>query len=940
MENTRGSEWHKWDLHLHTASSYDSPYKSEDADELLCKALNANDISAVAITDHFKIDKDRIFHLRELAPNIVFFPGVELRTDKGANNLHLILIFSNEIDLDVLSADFEAIMLRTKSKSRDSDETIYWNYEDIVDFCKMHNGLLSIHAGKKSNGIDKEISNALPVKEAIKADIAEFVDFFEVGRKTDIETYNKYVFKDIEEKPIIICSDCHDPRNYTAKESLWIKGKLTFSGLMQCIYQPSERIYIGTIPPALDRVNKNKKANIALLAVSKKENAKNDDVCWFDVKLPLNSGLVAIIGNKGSGKSAFADIIGQLCKCKTMDSASFLNDNRFRKMPKNYAADYAAKITWLDGHEEEADLSSKDYDTTIEDAQYLPQKYIEEVCNDIGNVFQQEINKVIYSYVDRTERANTTNLEELVLAKSQDINLEIAEKQKDIHKLNIQIIALEKKKTSQYQEYVRDSLKKYQENLERHERSKPIEVQKPLPENQNDDYQNNLNIVNLEIEELNARIENTKDEITKINLEISDAQQLILKMQALKKEYDVIEALLKDFASKSNLDSVNQNIKIKLPLETIVNFRNKLLTEKLIKQLELNGNELQKGLLKKLEEAHQKKKDIISNADSEEKKYQKYLQDLKDWENEKRRIIGDIESEECLNYFERENEYLQDNIDAEYAVLRQNRDALFLQVYQLKKKLVGVFEEIYSPVEVEIRKLLGELDETIAFEAEMQMIQSNFAEQVLSLISQRYAGLFKGKVEASNKMSKLLKRTDFNNESSVVELVNNIMLAVDEDIDNSERKIMDKETLYDFLYDLNYLDVSFKLKMGERDLEELSPGERGIVLLIFYLALSQNSIPIIIDQPEDNLDNQSVYNKLVPCICAAKQKRQVIIVTHNPNIAVACDAEQIICCRMDKNTHTISYNSGAIEDDEIKNSVVDILEGTMPAFDLRRRKYV
>ena len=940
MENTRGSEWHKWDLHLHTASSYDSPYKGEDADELLCKTLNDNDISAVAITDHFKIDKDRILHLRELAPNIVFFPGVELRTDKGANNLHLILIFSNETDLDVLSADFEAIMLRTKSKSRDSDETIYWSYEDIVDFCRSHNGLLSIHAGKKSNGIDKEISNALPVKEAIKADIAEFVDFFEVGRKSDIEAYHKYVFKDIEEKPIIICSDCHDPRNYTAKESLWIKGKLTFSGLMQCIYQPSERIYIGTIPPALDRVNKNKKANIALLAVNKKENAKNDDLCWFDVKLPLNSGLVAIIGNKGSGKSAFADIIGQLCKCKTMDSASFLNDNRFRKMPKNYAADYVAKITWLDGHEEETDLGSKNYDTTIEDAQYLPQRYIEEVCNDIGNVFQQEINKVIYSYVDRTERTNTTNLEELVLAKSQDINLEIAEKQKDIHKLNIQIIALEKKKTSQYQEYVRDSLKKYQENLERHEKSKPIEVQKPLPENQNNDYQNNLNKVNLEIEELNDKIENTKDEITKINVEISDAQQLILRMQALKKEYDVVDALVKDFALKNNLDIVNQNVSIKLPLETIVNFKNKLSTEKVIKQLELNGNELQEGLLKKLEKAYQKKKDIISNADSEEKKYQKYLQDLKDWENEKRRIIGDNESEECLNYFERENEYLRDNIDAEYTVLRQNRDSLFLQVYQLKKKLVGIFEEIYSPVEVEMRKLLGELEETIAFEAEMQMIQNNFAEQVLSSISQRYAGLFKGKVEASNKMSKFLKQTDFNDESSVVELVKNIMLVVDEDIDNSERKIMDKETFYDFLYDLNYLDVSFKLKMGGRDLEELSPGERGIVLLIFYLALSQNSIPIIIDQPEDNLDNQSVYNKLVPCICAAKQKRQVIIVTHNPNIAVACDAEQIICCSMDKNTHTISYNAGAIEDDEIKNSVVDILEGTMPAFDLRRRKYV
>lgn len=940
MENTRGSEWHKWDLHLHTASSYDSHYKGTDADELLCKTLIDNEISAVAITDHFKIDKDRILHLREIAPDIVFFPGVELRTDKGANNLHLILIFSNEIDINILSADFDAIMLRTKAKSKESEETIYWSFDDIVEFCKSHNGILSIHAGKKSNGIDKEISNALPVKEAIKADIAEHVDFFEVGRKEDIETYYKYVFKEIEEKPIIICSDCHDPRKYTVKESLWIKGKLTFSGLMQCIYQPSERIFIGTIPPLLDRVNKNKKANIDSLSVHKKENAKNDDVCWFDMNLPLNCGLVAIIGNKGSGKSAFSDIIGQLCKCKTMGSASFLNENRFRKMPKNYAADYTAGIRWLDGHKEDADLSSSDYGTIIEDAQYLPQKYIEEVCNDIGNVFQQEINKVIYSYVDRTERGNATNLEELVLAKSQGINLEISIKQNEIHEINTHIIALEKKKTSQYHTYIKDSLKKFQENLDRHEKSKPVEVQKPLQENHNNEYQDNLSKINLQIDNLNEEIERTKDEVTRINLEISETQQLISKLQVLKTDYDSVYVLVKEFAKKYNLEDLEEDFCIKLPLEVIMSHKNKLATEKIIKQIELTGNELQKGLVQKLEEAEEKKKAIISTSDAEEKKYQKYLQDLKDWEDEKRRIIGNSETDECLSFFKKEMEYLTERIEVDYATLRQRRDSIFREIYSLKKNLVTVYEEIYSPVEIEIRKLLGELEEAIAFEAEMQLIQDDFAEKVLSSISQRYAGIFKGKAEASNKMSKMLKQTDFNDETSILELVNNIIMAVDEDIDNSEKKILDKATFYDFLYSLNYLDVSFKLKMGGRDLEELSPGERGIVLLIFYLALSQNSMPIIIDQPEDNLDNQSVYNKLVPCICAAKQKRQVIIVTHNPNIAVACDAEQIICCHMDKNTHTITYNAGAIEDEEIKKNVVDILEGTMPAFDLRRRKYV
>ena len=105
------------------------------------------------------------------------------------------------------------------------------------------------------------------------------------------------------------------------------------------------------------------------------------------------------------------------------------------------------------------------------------------------------------------------------------------------------------------------------------------------------------------------------------------------------------------------------------------------------------------------------------------------------------------------------------------------------------------------------------------------------------------------------------------------------------------------------------------------------------------MALSKNKTPLIIDQPEDNLDNQSVYSKLVPCICRAKQKRQVIIVTHNPNIAVACDAEQIIYCTMDKNNFEITYDSGAIENPVIKEKVVDVLEGTLPAFNLRRYKY-
>jgi len=95
-----------------------------------------------------------------------------------------------------------------------------------------------------------------------------------------------------------------------------------------------------------------------------------------------------------------------------------------------------------------------------------------------------------------------------------------------------------------------------------------------------------------------------------------------------------------------------------------------------------------------------------------------------------------------------------------------------------------------------------------------------------------------------------------------------------------------------------------------------------------------------IDQPEHNLDNESVVKLLVDCIRQATARRQVIIVTHNPNLAVVCDAEQIICTFIDKaDGNRFSYTSGAIEDYNINKLTVDILEGTYRAFDNRQKKY-
>ena len=149
------------------------------------------------------------------------------------------------------------------------------------------------------------------------------------------------------------------------------------------------------------------------------------------------------------------------------------------------------------------------------------------------------------------------------------------------------------------------------------------------------------------------------------------------------------------------------------------------------------------------------------------------------------------------------------------------------------------------------------------------------------------------------------------------------------------------EGFYDFLFGLDYLEPQYALKMEGKDLFELSPGERGLLLLLFYILVEKNDGPLIVDQPEENLDNETVHEILVPSIKLAKQRRQIIVVTHNPNLAVVADADQVITASIDnKKMCRVTYVSGALENPTVNQHVVRYLEGTLPAFMNRDEKYI
>lgn len=553
-----------------------------------------------------------------------------------------------------------------------------------------------------------------------------------------------------------------------------------------------------------------------------------------------------------------------------MEHASFLNKNRFRKSPKNYSADYDATITWADGKHYTFSLDIEQYTSTVEDAQYFPQKYIEEVCNDIGDVFQREIDKVIFSYVDRTERSEASNLQELVEQRSCTLSSELNALLSKLQILNNSIIKLEEKMTSTYHKQIADGLKKKRDFLERHDKSKPVEIKKPESKDGDAEYQARLETINVQIDSIQQCIEKNKKRLTEINITINDIENLLVQIDELIFLHLDVKECLTAFIERYKLNYDELTLSLTTPKSFIEGIRNKLINEKETLTLEIENRD--DGLQKQLMDSNGEKTKLISEADIEQKKYQKYLSDLDVWKTTRDEIIGTEATEDTLSYYEHESKYLSEALESEYSQMCLKREEIFYEIYNVKQKLVSVYKHIYAPIEGEIDNLLGNLEDNINFQAEMQLSMSNFGENILDYINQRYSGIFKGTREAHVKMGSFIMETDFSDPYSILCFIKKILQVVYEDIDASEKKVVDKLGLYNLLFGLSYISVSFKLKMGGRDLSELSPGERGIVLLIFFLALSKNNNPIIIDQPEDNLDNQSVYSKLVPCICRAKQK--------------------------------------------------------------------
>ncbi len=128
----------------------------------------------------------------------------------------------------------------------------------------------------------------------------------------------------------------------------------------------------------------------------------------------------------------------------------------------------------------------------------------------------------------------------------------------------------------------------------------------------------------------------------------------------------------------------------------------------------------------------------------------------------------------------------------------------------------------------------------------------------------------------------------------------------------------------------------FAIKYRGKELKHHSLGQRASALILFVLSQQENDV-IFIDQPEDDLDNQTIYEDVIKLIHSLKPKTQFIFATHNANIPVLGDAEQIIACAYSDDT--IKADIGSIDTPNMQEKIVTIMEGGEEAFKLRKRIY-
>lgn len=989
MTINRGSEWRKWDLHVHTPSSYD--YKDKlITNEKLIKIFIENNISTIAITDHHFIDVERIKQLQNIGKNkITILPSIEFLSDaRGKEPIHFIAIFPEDCNIDFIWKQIESKTNISKIQGEGkSHNEVYCHLFDTISLIKELGGLVTIHSGEKTNGIEN-ITHSLPHGVAQKEDIAKAIDIFEMGNETDCEGYeNKvipYLIKKINKQiPLIICSDNHKITDYTIKQNLWIKSQPTFEGLRQIIYEPTERVRIQKDEPdsnkldqlIIDQVkfsssikhfwrNKDEKKEIEISSlenlilkiqeannsnfISEDEKVRNTDFISLEVEdkfkeeffnditliienkkysyfkfqkftpqpIYFNKNLNVIIGGKSSGKSILlyniartllnTEKLGKIFKEEEkVDEFNFrIKSDANLEIDPNYNFQIKTKVP---------DISQTRFDhignSILSEVIYIPQNYLIKLAEPEYYKKGESLNKLIRNLIVEKEEFKTMYDDIFItrVKRNDEIRNSLIKSYFETKEIIDQLITNLGGKGN----------KEDIEKVIKHNEGKILELKEKT----------GLNKEQIESYQLKQK------ELEKIEKEESDLQsdKLVIK-EFNRNSINHLKTLLKDLDDleiKTPLiktDFIKHYEELKTILSSIERYNNSI-------DIEDEENSIFQSQLEVIQAEKLKKGDELKpyRQNEETEKQIRLYEDSNKTEAQKLNSI--IEDEKNI---EEKQKYL----------------------LNIKNEIFKLYKETYLEYENIINLLKPRTDSFKEGELEIKgNVNFNFPKLEKSMWD-----ISNGKSKSYdnwNIFDKNLKATSSYPVKSFIEDIKSIF----ESIDNGSYKLLSNFSkehaisvlLDDYFYD--YWEVTYK---GDK-IGSMSTGKASFVILMIIIGLSESPSPILIDQPEDNLDNRSISDDLVKYLRKKKTERQIILVTHNANIAVNADAENIIVAsqkgQSDRDNsdcpYQFDYINGALEDIKpldtsiksllpnmsIREHIKDILEGGEIAFKKREEKY-
>lgn len=976
--NPRGSSWSRWDPHIHTPGTINNDQFKGDWDGFI-KAVNDSDpvIRALGITDYYSLESYREVLRRKTAgalPNVEFvFPNVEVRLDvktaKGkAINLHL--LFSPEDDnheteierifglltfdyagtpyqcttagLIALGRKFDSKHVSDVAAYREGAKQFKVTYLALRDLFRRdkwlrENCLIAVAAGQTdgTSGLQGDDGFAATREEIQRLSHVVFSgkptdrDYW-LGRKEG-EPRDALEKKYGNLKPCLHGCDAHSIAEIGRPDEnryCWIKGDLAFETLRQAVIEPEERVCIDELPPPTPAPSVTLDTIIPI------------DMPWLkNASIPLNSGLVAIIGARGSGKTALVDMIaaGAGALPDPLSDSSFLSR---ASSPIDLLPNATVKEKWRDGHTIEAAFAPPEpFDFSDEPPAvcYLSQQFVDRLCSSGGLAVElrKEIERVIFDQTEKTNRYDTTTFTALSGVLVEPIRHRRSQHAATITTLSNKI-AVEQKLIDQL-----NPLKEGQTKLKETLAKQNEELLKLVPKGKEERTKRLMALeaactdAESKIESLNKRISTLDNLRAEADIEVRQSEPArFAEWQERFADAALTDEEWAAFRQKFVGDVAKVVTDAKAEAAAV---RKKLQEGDLKNPIDLKTAPLATWSLNALKaERDLVKKEVGIDADLQ-KKY-----------NSLKKAIDDNDTLVKKGGITIKN---AEGADGRRKVLIQNRRDTYRDLITTFVEEETVLASLYAPLHKQLEGATGALAK-LRFGVKRVVDFEKWVQAGEELLDLRKSSTFQGHGKLAEEVKKeLLPAWQSGDAEAVATAMQNFvnehgkeMVKAVPSASQGPGLVEWRQKLGDWLYSSGHLSIEYGLEYDGTNVEQLSPGTRGIVLLLLYLAIDRHDRrPLLIDQPEENLDPRSVFIDLVPHFRDARHRRQVVIVTHNANLVVNTDADQVVVATSVPggagSLPDITYTTGSLENPKIRRAVCDILEGGERAFLERERRY-